>query len=282
MSFSQKRLIALACIVVHQFVAQAASAQSRTVLLNIDQTPQVMGGHSYDLEIVQLIPLLEVPIHGSIAIAPDGTEFESLFERVQRTSFSALGATLFGDWTVTETPNVGSPRSYTFRVEPFTLDDVIVETPVITSPNDGATVPPDFVVKWEFPSGELYSGRGFTVHGLSNVNLSGGTVGVDGYYSRSVETELLGAGPGQITLSVNTQSHFVNNPRNISRDPALIGQRINLNMSFASRSLPITLQIVPEPRSITLGGLSIVLLACASTVRGHRFRRRTARISVST
>jgi hypothetical protein len=251
-----------------------AFAQPRITTLQVEQLPEIGGDSKYVLTVYQSSPVFyDVPFDGATLVAPDGTSFNSPVGEFKRDTFAEITTLLFGDWTVTEHPNNAPLRSYSFRVEPFTLDDVFSETPVIDTPANGATVPLDFLVKWHFPSGAVPSSRGSHLR-PQNLEIIDIENSVDGPLSKLYKTKLLGPGPGYVTMTATTQTNFsspdLDPPTIISRDPVLNGQQIYATLQFESHSLPLSLTVVPEP-----GAISAVATAALVLLTQFRMRWRS-------
>src|SRR5262245_19616194 len=118
------------------FIVDAANAQNfHTNFFQIEQYAASDGGVSYRL-VVSMSPVPILPFDGGSMIAPDGTEFHTLAGFASRDTFAEMSSLVFGDWTFIERPVGKPPLSYKIRVQPFELNEVISETPVILSPSD--------------------------------------------------------------------------------------------------------------------------------------------------
>lgn len=265
-----KRLVT-ASIVAVLICCNSANAQFRTVAFGIHQKPNLDGTMSYELFARQVgYEFFGVPRDGGTLTAPNGTVVQSpIGPPLVFGSFADLGATLFGDWTAVEHPTSGADRTYTIRVAPFAASGALTIAPVITSPPSGATVPPDFVVKWTPNIQTTSRGISFDAPGVT-VGFHDREFGVDGFFSVGLHTQLLAAPPVPFTVRAAFQVQL-RDPTIPSRSPSLNGETINTILDFSSMSLPATYQVVPEPFAITLSvaGGAILLLArrrrsCAS------------------
>jgi hypothetical protein len=250
-----------AAILVATFLPNGfATAQLRSVYWTVDQLPQSDGTTLYRLNTSQLgYTFLGVPADGASLTAPNGTVFLGAFSQVDFSSFADLGATLFGDWVATEHPTSGSDRTYTMHIAPYTLGDVLSNTPFITSPTPGSTVPTDFVVKWD-PNNPT-SSRG-VAYGGPGLSVSPPQFGVDGVFSVGFHTQLLQPPPVSFPLLVSVQS-FQSNPPVINRSPSLNGQPITTSLAFNAYSLRTTYQVVPEPGTFVLTSAALAFFGCA-------------------
>ena len=210
-----------------------------------------------------------MPDDGAFLTAPDGNVFLGLSTSREYNSFADLSNTLFGDWTATEHPTTGSDRSYVVRIAPFTLADVFSQTPVITSPVPGSTIPPDFVLKW-LPNGSTNS-RGLS-YGTQPVSvLLRPSLELMARFRPAFILQLLEPPPVPFSLSASVQS-FRPNPIVVSGSPSLNGQSIIRSLAFNSYSLRATYQIVPEPTATVLISIDAfgVCLSCSRRVSGPR------------
>jgi hypothetical protein len=208
--------------------------------LHIIQTPQAGGSVSYGI-----LPF-GVPFTGSL-IAPDGTKFGFGFGStlaVSNLSFSAFPTRFFGTWTIHD----GLPAAdYHFTFSPFTLNDVVSDTPVIDTPATGSTVPPSFVVDWTYPSGRTPN----TGVGLSNAPDSAVSFTFEptANHRARFDVDLARLGNNPLTFNVGGNSSllpFLSAVTPTSPRPyTVIG-------TFSTESLFTTVTVVPEPASIWL------------------------------
>jgi hypothetical protein len=247
--------------------AEFAIAQFPVVLsFEVNQRPQPGGGLTYELAVGQL-GLTTGPSGGGTAslTAPSGLVFAASKTTMNFNTFAELGNTLFGNWTGNVHPSTGPDGSYKVRVSTFTLSDVFTETPFITSPVPGSTVPNDFVVKWSFPSGAT-SGTLYTE--FSNSNLTNSSLpqfGVDGTYSVAFHTQIIQPVPASMSLEIGTQT-YLTSPTVSNRTGYVSATHFDTFLSFNSRSLAATFNVVPEPSGAVLSVGIFALLAS----RRHR------------
>jgi hypothetical protein len=243
--------------------AQLACAQPtrfHSVSLEVSQAPLENGQFEYQLTLFQTGFVAGGPtLESGKLIAPDGSEYVANFNEVTRNSFAAIASLAIGDWTAVEQLN-GQEDSYQFRVQPFTLDDVFAETPIITSPAPGSAVPTNFVVKWEFDGGGMPSSRGYHLELGPNLHIIDRQLGVNGFYSLGFRTQLPEPGPGQLMVRIDAQSSLPN-PTLLSRSPALAGDSFLLTATFETRSATALYRVVPEPGLLAPSLVPVVVLA---------------------
>jgi hypothetical protein len=250
-----------AAILASSFLSSGvATAQFRSVSWKVDQLPQSDGTTIYRMGASQFgYTFFGVPEGGASLTAPNGTVFPGSSNEVNFSSFADLGAVLFGDWVATEQPTSGSARTYTVRITPYTLNDVLSNTPFITSPITGSTVPADFVVKWD-PNNPT-SSRGIA-YGGPGLSISPPQFGVDGVFSVGFHTQLLQPPPVPFPFLAFVQS-VRPNPSVVNRSSSLNGQSIVTSLAFNAYSQRATYQVVPEPRCLVLTSLALVFFGCA-------------------
>jgi hypothetical protein len=267
------RVVLVGVVALGAWPARNVEAQGlRLTQFFVNQEPALGGGLTYTLKInLAGVSDAGVPDDGAKLVAPDGTELDGIMNEVQFNSFAELGALLFGDWIVTERPLMGTARSYTLRVRPFSLNDVFTDTPIITSPTPGATVPTDFIVKWDYLGDEESPGTGINLRDAQNLQFVDHQHGTDGRYSVRYQLRLRGPAPGQFSFQTFAQTSLPA-PTSVSRDPALNGVIITRTLTFNSNSQWATFYVVPEPGGIGLCGL-VVLLGAVSRVTASAQRR---------
>jgi hypothetical protein len=262
----------LAIFATISFASGVAFAQFRFDAWSVDQFPQPGGGFTYRLFAVEVGSVFfGVPSGGTSLTAPDGTVFSTTSRQMDFPSFSALGATLFGDWIVVEHPTSGADRTYTVRIAPFSLSSVFSVTPIITSPTPGSTIPEDFIVKWD-PQGQT-SSRGISYDAGTGLSVEQPQFGVDGTFSAGFHTHLLQDPPAPFTVTTYVQS-FLPNPSVVSRSSSLNGQSITTSFAFDAHSLAATYQVVPEPCAMTLSAIATLFIGCSRVTPLKRRRSR--------
>ncbi len=271
------RLILVSVLALVTWPSRNVEAQGlRLTQFFVHQEPALGGGLTYTLNTnLGGASNAGVADEGAKLVAPDGTVLRGIMNEVQFNSFAELGALLFGDWTVTEQPLMGAARSYTLQLRPFSLNDVFTDTPIITSPTPGATVPTDFIVKWDYAGDEESPGTGINLRGAQNLQFVDRQGGADGRYSVRYQLRLLGPPPGQFSFQTFAQT-VLPRPSIINRDPALNGVTITPTLTFNSNSQWATFHVVPEPGGIGLGSV-VLLLGAASRVAASPRRTRRAR-----
>jgi hypothetical protein len=180
-------------------------------------------------------------------------------------TFANLGATLFGDWVATEHPTSGADRTYTMRIAPYALGDVLSNTPFITSPVPGSTVPPDFVVKWD-PNNPTSSR--VIAYGGPGLSIPAPQFGVDGFFSAGFHAQLLQPPPALFLLLAGVKT-TQSAPSIVDRSSSLNGQLITTSLAFTAYSLGATYQVVPEPSGLVLTSVVTVCFGC-TRVRRNR------------
>jgi hypothetical protein len=265
--------LAIACNVFIAVAQAGAQLAHQSVDFLIDQHPQEIGGSRFKLS-VRPFPITGEPANAT-AVAPDGTEFgifHGQVSSIEFDSFSDLAIKLFGDWTVYfENTSRGPLVSYDVRVDPFTLNDVFSETPLIISPPHGSQVSTEFVLKWQYPAGAPNS-RGMSSSHTSNLAILGIQDGVDGPMSRQVQTKIIGPGPALYSFSVNAAT-ILDSPDILRRDPGLNGVSIQPFLAFSSHSLRTQVQVVPEPSTSIISAVLIAPMIAIARIRKLRFRR---------
>lgn len=280
MSVSFRFLVSVALIGAANFLEGTAIAQSfrsHSATLKVTTTPSELGGTVYGLTTIQTGLLSAgIPIDGGTLVAPDGTQFGSPSDSVERATFAEIEDLLFGDWTAIESPTDGPEVSYQFRVSPFSLNDVFTQVPIITAPEPGSFVPPEFVVQWEFDRGGTPTSRGFHVHTGSEVDVVDREIGTDGFYSARFLTKRQSPGAWPVEVQVNSSS-FVPQPQLISKSPSLQGDSFFFLAYFETRSALTTFYVIPEPSTLSLVAIAGLVFAGYSQCLVRRPRRNRRR-----
>lgn len=196
-------------------------------------------------------------------MAPDGTHLgvgPGLASQFNTATFDELSARVFGNWTVRETPFSPFPivSEYAFTFSPFNLTDVFHETPVITTPTNGATVPSSFLVQWGYPSGTVRLDGGVELNsGFGAVSITNFFLDPNRKALLEVDRDLLGSTPLTFrTGARHSLTEFVS-PITPLSGPA--PTTYSLMSEFRSMSLSTTVYVVPEPTSCMLALAAIGL-----------------------
>jgi hypothetical protein len=247
--------ILLVCLGLFVFSA-AAHAQTNfpgNIIFDVIQNAVPGGGVSYTVR-----PMVHGIAMQKVLTAPDGTQFPGVSSPHTVATFSELAQRFFGTWTLLEDSfQPGQDSTYTFSLSPFTLNNVFHETPIITTPSNGATVASVFDVEWEYPSGAIPESRGlerrqtgatptFAPHPIPqatlDVDLSVLTGGVLDF--RAGSTDSLNSNFSGVAL-------FSGPPRSV----------YTIQGSFRNYSLYTSVNVIPEPATAVLLGLVALGLA---------------------
>ena len=238
----------------------SASAQSRIMAFSVSKLPQPGNTTTYSLFVGQFgAELNGIPLSGVSVIAPNGTVLPAR-STTEFSNFTDLSSMLFGDWITTEHPTTGPDNQYTTHVNAFSLSNVYTAVPVMTFPEPGATVPPVFIVKWNSPGNPSNRGLSWDAPNLT-IPLGSTEFGVDGFYSAQFHTQLLQPPPVDFTVRSYVQT-VLPDPTITNRTASLNGATILSFLNFDSKSLPLTLQVVPEPNAFVLAVGGLVLSLC--------------------
>ena len=266
--FQAARIFFLLVVIPVLFVSPAyGQINVGRVILDVVQNAELGGELSYTLR-----TLTFTGSKRAVLVAPDGTRLgggPTLARQITVPTFSEFSSRFFGEWTLEEELfGPPSPLSeYGFNFSPFTLDDVFHETPVITTPDDEATVSPSFIVAWEYLSGAIRPGGGV------ELNSGFGAVDIlniptpDRQARLDVDLDTLGSTPLVFrTSSRDSLNDYVSEITPLS-GPA--PTTYSIVSEFSSLSLRTTVHVVPEPTA-----LGFVLIAAATFAAGIRSRTR--------
>jgi hypothetical protein len=234
----------------------ASRASAVNVSLALTQNAEPGGSVSYGIRNM-------TPSIFTLLLAPDGTQLR--FTPVEGLTFSELNTRYFGGWTVREFPMgpAGPSTDYGFTFSPFSLDDLFHETPVVTTPMNGADVPASFEVRWLYPSGATPASR--LIERINVINGAVQTTFAPTGFSLRLDVDRNLQGNVPIVLRVGTTSSliaYISAVTPAGSNPHLI------QASFRNLSLQTTVQVVPEPTTTILIG------ALAMLITQQRTRRR--------
>jgi hypothetical protein len=248
------------------------STLTHTIGLTVIQTPTDNHGVVYGLNTGYAFFHLGLESPTKL-IAPDGTEFGPGARDIERSTFEEIATVAFGDWTALARIN-GVDVIFSFRFEPFALNDVFTDIPIITSPLPGSNVPPHFIVRWNYENGSMPSRRGASLMPSSNIEIFDSRFVPGAEYAFEISTRFKQPGPGTIAVHTNTATTLPT-PAFISRPPSLDGHRFNFISNFRSQSAAATYRIIPEPKSCVLASFVIAFAALrkSATWHGDRHRR---------
>jgi hypothetical protein len=246
--------VACLCLFIFSSATQAQTNFPGNIIFDVIQNAEPGGGVSYSVR--TLLFGIAMP---KVLTAPDGAIFTTGISGQQTVaSFAELEQRFFGTWTLLEDSFLsGQDSTYTFSLSPFSLNNVFHETPIITTPSNGATVASVFDVEWEYPSGAIPAGRSlerqqsgatptFAPHPIPqatlHVDLSVLTGGVLNF--RAGSSDSLSPYLSPVTLQSGP-------PRSA----------YTIQGSFRNYSLYTTVNVVPEPTTTVLLGLGALGLA---------------------
>jgi hypothetical protein len=237
-----------------------AQAGSESVMLSVARYPDGPSGPFFEVSIAPT----SVFFNSGSVVAPDGTQFDSFGLSASHLSLSDLTSRFTGVWTVNDkflSPPMSPAEQHQFSIAQSAFDNLVQVTPTISSPNDGASLPPNFTVHWSWPGGvspvngitvSTKGGGGpttFTANGSSAYDVH---VGFDpGVTQRSLEVR--GGSFQSLDLFVSAETPLVANPKNAITP---------ITLSYRNLSAPIhvTVNAVPEPGvAALLAGLVVGL-----------------------
>lgn len=226
-----------------------------SILFHINQNAELSGTPSYTVR-----PTVFGIALPKVLTAPDGvTRFgtgPALPFQVTVPSFLELSQRFFGTWKLFEDSvnPMQADSNYAFTLSPFSLADVHSETPLVTSPTTGSTVPSVFDVSWQYPSGNTTAPKSITYSTGADVDFAPGNelrvsfsvdreVASDPFQFRAGSSSPLAAYMSPVTL-------LNGHPRS----------NYGIQASFHNYSLPVRVTVVPEPATAVLLGLGMMVL----------------------
>lgn len=234
--------------------APAQLLQTHFVIFNFNQSPNSSGGFDYSL-LANHSAFNGVPAEYRLT-APDGTVFPGAGFEVLRNSFAQVAEMAFGDWTAYEKFNDGSELTYRLKVLPFELTAVDTRYPVISTPANGATVPPEFTIEWKLNDGSKPKSRSFHYHGSPNFPFNFGPVDITDCCTVPIVGTLIGPAPANFDVTAENHTDLPN--------PQLLdalqtsSNRFFATAQFVSRSALTSFTVVPEPcTSLILAGAGL-------------------------
>lgn len=238
------------------------------ISLTLTSKAQVAGPALYEIRAVvfggTLLAHLTMPGGDEFPMAPPGA--------ISNLSQSEALAKLIGSWTLT-TRRPGIPdqwEDYTFNVGLFTESNFFSVPPTIVSPVAGSTVPPQFLLTFEWPAGttppvgrSASSIRGLTIESLDLNVTSGSNSFPINVTFKPGQTE------GSLTLSAGSGEaldRFVSAVTPSVTDPYW---SFTARLAYSNLSTPVsfTVSAVPEPGPMAIGGVVAFL---ATMRRAHR------------
>ncbi|HVU88878.1 MAG TPA: hypothetical protein VHD36_16260 [Pirellulales bacterium] len=204
--------------------------------------------------------------------APDGTQFPaelfalldpSKFVTVSHLSFADLQARFMGTWTIAD---ASTPT--TFTLNPFPLDAIFHEVPVLIYPAPGSVVPNSFNVKWEYPSGAHPSGN-FISAGAAHGNIS--LLPADFYkITDDMHDTVSHAALQQDTITLRgggltRLTPFLSSTTVVEPDAIY-----NIHANFFNASAYETVTVLPEPSTFILAGATLACMGIAGLLRRKR------------
>jgi hypothetical protein len=184
---------------------------------------------------------------------------------------------IVGNWSLTGTPPgfPPAPQTYQFTIAPFMAADIFVAKPTIINPIDGAVVPRDFVVEWDWPDDVTPpTGQSARVSGFNSLT----TVQFGAFVDNSVPISIhFNSGLTQTGLQVRGGSfeildRFVSPVTSTSPTPYW-SFRVRLQHENQSPAVGLTVLNVPEPAGAVLVVMGL-LLGVRFRVSGVRWEKR--------
>jgi hypothetical protein len=256
-------IFALIVSVVSCWLSALASAQTNfpgTIVFRIDQNAELNGTVSYTVR---------SSVFGAaprkVLTAPDGiTRFgpgPGLQVQASVSSFLELSQRFFGTWNIFEdsTNPFEADSNYTFTLNPFSLNDVHNETPIVTSPATGSTVPTVFDVHWQYQSGNNPGSRSMIWHAGPDVADVEFAPGITPSATFTVNDELA---PNPFTFRVGSNSPLAAFMTPVTLLNGHPRSAYSIQASFNNFSLLVPVTVVPEPTTAVLLGLGVMVLGC--------------------
>ncbi len=247
----------LGAIIFGCLVGVAASAESATISLRVNQFADAGGNLTYEFSALPYDSFVQLT-------APDGTVLDYASPRFTGLTYAELSQRFVGQWTVDNT--FPSPPGPVVATHYFTLSPLpVLPVPTLTLPADGATVGTTIDMAWTYPPGEQISANSARGHAFAplDFNFTGdgqATVTVDLTGMSSDEVELWGGG---WTNLLNYLS-----PVTPSDTPF---ELYTLQGGYATYSAPVAVTVVPEPSAYMLAMVgAVALFAVRRRVRRSR------------
>jgi hypothetical protein len=220
-------------------------------------------------------PTFDIRIQGlsfnDSAVGPSGRSYGGFFPTLPHDlSESQLYTELVGTWTINAFLGFNQPAEvHHFDLFPFSADDLFHAVPKILSPLANSTVPPNFVLSWEWPPGVTPpTGKGVGASG----GATGATLDFGAFSGNSIPISVtFSGGLTQVTYdrfnagSTQFFSNMTSVPTTTAANPVY---KYTVSELYSNQaSVPNVTVVVPEPGSLSIAsilGMSVVAL------RGHR------------
>lgn len=253
------RTFTLLALTIYYSFPATAKAQNElpgSIRLNVTQNAEVGDTPSYSISFF-VFPW-------SSLTAPDGTKFGiGPFAVMQTTvpSFEELSERFFGAWNLVEhavLPTQVESR-YEFTLRPFELNDVHHEIPTISSPAIGSMVGSSFDVHWEYSSGINPPMQSIS---RNTGNLAAQVIFAPG----SDPSATFHVIPDRVPDPFQFRAGSVTNLNAFMSPVTLVSGSLHTNYeiytNFFNYSLPMQVTVIPEPTTVVLLEVGVVLLAC--------------------